>query len=43
MLYSKEGNMETRKKGSHLNHLMFYPAEKMYQYQRAFLLQNSSR
>lgn len=42
----KEIIIESLEKGlteEQVKHLMFYPAEKMYQYQRAFLLQNSSR
>ena len=42
----KEIMIESLEKGlteEQVKHLMFYPAEKMYQYQRAFLLQNSSQ
>lgn len=42
----KEIMIESLEKGlteDQVKHLMFYPAEKMYQYQRAFLLQNSSQ
>ncbi len=42
----KEIIIESLEKGlteEQVKHLMFYPAEKMYQYQRAFLLQNSSQ